>query len=174
VAYITVVLCLSLGGLYPSGAEVSPPEYQVKAAYLFNFAKFVEWPASAFSSAGAPLVIGIIGKGSFGEAFDALAGKSTKGRKVQVKHFSRIEELAGCQVLFIANSEKQRLKEILGALPAGVLTVSDIKRFCNAGGMIGLVNRGDKVQFEVNLINAERAGLKVSSQMLKLAVTVFE
>ena len=173
-AYITVVLCLSLGGLSPSGAEVSPPEYQVKAAYLFNFAKFVEWPASAFPGAGAPRVIGIIGKGPFGEAFEALAGRSAKGRKVQVRHVSRVDELAGCQILFIANSEKPRLREILGALPAGVLTVSDIKRFCNAGGMIGLVSRGDKVQFEVNLANAERAGLKVSSQMLKLAVTVYE
>jgi len=175
--YLLLALAfLPLGYTPVSRAEVPQlSENQVKAAYLFNFAKFVEWPPSAFSSAAAPLVIGVIGKGPFSEAHEALAGRSAKGRKVQVRQFTRIEEVGGCQILFIAGSERQHLKEILKALPAsGVLTVSDIKHFCSSGGMIGLVIRGEKVQFEVNVGNAERAGLKLSSQMLKLALSVID
>ena len=173
---VLILSCLVLRGVSPSRAEVSQlSENQMKAAYLFNFAKFVEWPASAFPGAGAPLVIGVIGKGPYGEAHNALAGRIAKGRKVSIRQFTRIEEVGGCQILFIAASEKPRLKEILRALPAsGVLTVSDLKHFCSLGGMIGLVTRGEKLLFEVNVGNAERAGLKLSSQMLKLAQTVFD
>jgi hypothetical protein len=176
-AYIALTLAwLTLGVPLPSRAEVGQlSESQVKAAYLFNFAKFVEWPASAFPGAGAPLVIGFIGKGPYGEARDALAGRMAKGRKVQVRQFTRVDEVAGCQILFIAASERGRLKEILRALPAnGILTVSDISHFCRSGGMIALVSRGERVQFEVHIGNAERAGLKLSSQMLKLALSVLE
>jgi hypothetical protein len=175
--YLVLILsCLALNGVPTSRAEVSQlSENQVKAAYLFNFAKFAEWPGSAFPGAGAPLVLGVIGKGPYGEAHDALTGRFAKGRKVSVRQFTRAEEVGGCQILFIAASEKPRLKEILRALPAsGVLTVSDMKHFCSLGGMIGLVTRGEKLLFEVNVGNAERAGLKLSSQMLKLALTVFD
>jgi len=175
--YLVLILtCLALSGPPASRAEVGQlSENQVKAAYLFNFAKFVEWPASTFSGAGSPLVIGIIGKGPFGEAQEALTGRVVKGRKVQVRQVTRPEEAAGCQILYIAGSERQRLKDILRALPpSGVLTVSDLKHFCSSGGMIGLVIRGEKVQFEVNVGNAERAGLKLSSQMLKLALSVLD
>ena len=174
--YITLVLaCLALHLTHPCRAEMGQlSENQVKAAYLFNFAKFVEWPASSFA-AGSPLVIGIIGKGPSGEARAALTGRIAKGHKVQVKQFTRIEEVGGCQILYIAASEKPRLKEILRALPpSGVLTVSDIKHVSTLGGMIGLVIRGEKVQFEINVGNAERAGLKLSSQMLKLALSVLD
>ena len=176
-SYITLVLaCLALCGAPISHAEVGQlSENQVKAAYLFNFAKFVDWPASAFVGPGSPLVIGFLGKGPSAEAHEALTGRIAKGRRVQIRQFSRVEEVGGCQILYIAASEKSRLKEILRALPpSGVLTVSDIKHFCTQGGMIGLVIRGEKVQFEINVGSAESAGLKLSSQMLKLALTVFE
>jgi len=150
-------------------------ETQVKAAYLFNFAKFVEWPASSFPPVGAPLVIVIIGKVPVGDVYNALNGRSAKGRRVQVRQVTRIEEIGACQILFIANSERGRLREILKSVPAlGVLTVSDIRNFSNLGGMIGLVTRGEKVQFEINIGSAGRAGLKLSSQMLKLALAVYE
>jgi hypothetical protein len=176
-AYITAILAfLVLWGATASRAEVGQlTENQVKAAYLFNFAKFVEWPGSAFVGPGAPLVIGIIGKGPYGEAHEALSGRTAKGRRVVIRQLTRADEAAGCQILFIAASEKPRLQEILRALPAsGVLTVSDLKNFCRTGGMIGLITRGEKLQFEINVANAERAGLKLSSQMLKLAVSVLD
>jgi hypothetical protein len=170
-----ILACLILAGSPCRSAEVNQlTENQIKAAYLYNFAKFVEWPASALPT-GAPLVIGIMGKGPVGEAQSALSGRSAKGHRVQVRQVARAEEAGGCQILFIAGSERHRIKEILRALPAGgILTVSDIRNFCSQGGMIGLSPQGDKVQFEINLGSAERAGLKLSSQMLKLALTVYE
>lgn len=176
-AYIALILAtMTLPGAATCRAEVVQlSENQVKAAYLFNFAKFVEWPGSAFVGPGSPLVIGIIGKGPYGEAHEALSGRTAKGRRVQIRQLSRADEAAGCQILYIAASEKPHLQEILRALPStGVLTVSDLKNFCRTGGMIGLVTRGEKLQFEVNVANAERAGLKLSSQMLKLAVSVLD
>jgi hypothetical protein len=172
---VLILACLVLAESPTARAEVNQlTENQIKAAYLYNFAKFVEWPAAALP-AGAPLVIGILGKGPLGEAQSALSGRSAKGHRVQVRQIGRPEEAASCQILFVAGSERHRLKEILRALPAtGVLTVSDIRNFCSTGGMIGLAPQGDKVQFEINLGTAERAGLKLSSQMLKLALTVYE
>lgn len=150
-------------------------EPQVKAAYLYNFVKFVEWPAGALPGGAAALNIALLGKGAHSEPFEALSGRQVKGRRVQVRQIGRVEECAGCQVLFIMPSERTRLKEILRAVPSsGVLTVSDIKNFCSLGGMIGLVTRNDKVQFEVNLGAAERAGLRLSSQMLKLSLSIVE
>lgn len=168
-ALILLALCCS-APLRADLGELS--ESQVKAAYLFNFAKFVEWPASAFRAPAAPLVIGIVGRGA-GDPFEALSGRQAKGRRVQVRQLQRPDEVAGCQILYIPASEKARVKELLRGVPAsGILTVSDIRNFCAMGGMIGLVTRGDKVQFEINLGGAERAGLRLSSQMLKLAVNV--
>jgi hypothetical protein len=176
--YITVVVaCFVVSWVASSRAEIGQlSENQAKAAYLFNFAKFVEWPASAFPSAAAPMVICILGKSPLGEAIDELAGRSVKGRKVQVRQLGKTEEIAGCQVLFIASSERTHLKEILNKanLASGVLTVSDINHFCSSGGMIGLVTRGERIQFEVNRGSAERAGLKPSSHLMKLAVSVIE
>lgn len=174
--YLVLFLACSAVRSAPARAETTQrTETQVKAAYLFNFAKFVEWPASGFPPIGAPLVIVVIGKSPAGEAYNVLNGRSAKGRRVQVRQVTRIDEIGACQILFIANSERGRLREILKSAPAlGVLTVSDICDFANLGGMIGLVTRGRKVQFEVNLGSAERAGLKLSSQMLKLAQSVYE
>ncbi|GFO66469.1 hypothetical protein GMLC_00480 [Geomonas limicola] len=157
-------------------ADSSPvTEQQVKAAYLYNFVKFVEWPASVLPAGTTPLTIALLGKGAGSEWLEGLSGRQVKGRRVVVRQITRVEECAGCQVIFIQPSERTRLKEILRGVPStGVLTVSDIKNFCSLGGMIGLVTRNDKMQFEVNLGAAERAGLRLSSQMLKLALSIVE
>lgn len=174
--YLALAALLFLGPSQRLGAEPGPvTEPQVKAAYLYNFAKFVEWPPGAFPGGAAALTIAILGKGGGSEPFEALAGRQVKGRRVQVRQIGRVEECAGCQVLFIMPSERTRVKEILRAVPSsGVLTVSDIKNFCSLGGMIGLVTRNDRVQFEVNLGAAERAGFRLSSQMLKLSLSIVE
>jgi len=173
--YLALLLGLALCGasaLYGEVGELS--ESQVKAAYLFNFAKFAEWPAGVFRAPGAPLVIGVVGRAG-AEPFEALSGRQVRGRRVQVRIVQRPEEAAGCQILYIPATERARLKEILRSLPvSGVLTVSDIRNFCSQGGMIGLVTRGDRVQFEVNRGSVERSGLKLSSQMLKLALEIIE
>lgn len=175
-AHTVLLLCFLLmsGKPLPGGELGQLSETQAKVAYLFNFAKYAEWPASALPPA-SPLVVGIFGKGFAAEAQGVLAGKQIRGHRVQVRVCARPEEIPGCHLLFISSSERTRLKEILKGVPAaGVLTVSDVRNFSRLGGMIGLVLKGERLQFEIDQANAERAGLKLSSQLLKLALTVFE
>ncbi|MBI1824306.1 MAG: YfiR family protein [Nitrospirae bacterium] len=148
----------------------SPNEYQVKAAFLYNFAKFVEWPQEAIAG-GQPFVIGILGQDPFGNELDeAVAGKTVREKKITVKRFSKIEEAIHCHLLFISNSEDQNLAQILRRLEgAPVLTVSDMGQFAEKGGVIQLVTDQNKIHFAINMAAAERVGLKPSSQLLKLS-----
>ena len=146
-------------------------EYQVKAGFLFNFAKFTEWPDSAWPSRDAPLNLCIAGKDPFGGA--VLAGFESRtigGHEFHSRRGISLDDLSGCQVLFIAASEERNLSPILrAAATRPILTVSDIDGFVEAGGMIGLMTLDDRIQFDVNLAACQRASLKPSSQMLKLA-----
>lgn len=146
-------------------------EAEVKAVFLLNFAKFVEWPPEAFAGPQAPIVIGVLGADPFGEILDrTIAAESVNGRPVAVKRFESIADLEPCHVLYISSSEKARLPEILAQLEtAKVLTVGDMKRFARRGGAINFVSEQNKIRFEINKKAADRAGLKISSQLLKLA-----
>ena len=153
--------------------QSAPTEYQVKAAYLYNFAKFVEWPAAVMSSDNS-FNICILGHDPFDPALSTtLAGESIKGKNVLVKRISRAQDGPGCQILYISSSEQDRLKEILDVLDkTSVLTVSDMPQFTRRGGMIQFVVDANRVRFEVNLTSAERTGLVLSSQLLKVAIGV--
>jgi hypothetical protein len=152
----------------------SASEYQVKAAFLYNFAKFVEWPASSFSGAAAPLRICVYGQDPFGPALRDIANdKSINGRKLEVDQAVDLPHARICHILFIASSEKTAVKQILeGVRGAGVLTVADSKGFVGQGGMINFVLEDDRVKFEVSPAAAERAGLKISSKLLSVAKLV--
>ena len=146
-------------------------EYQVKAGFLFNFAKFTEWPDSTWSSRDVHLNLCIVGRDPFGGAVLAAFESRSIGNRV---FHSRLGvnpgDLGECQLLFIAGSEERNLQAILrnvGARP--ILTISDIDGFVEAGGMIGLLTLNDRIHFDVNLAACQRASLKPSSQMLKLA-----
>lgn len=156
------------------GQEPGPNEYQVKAAYLFNFAKFVEWPPNTFSSAAAPVQICVLGANPFGHALeDSVAGKIIAGRRLEVSNFSRGVDPRSCQILFISSSEKRRMREILQQFAgAGVLTVADTSGFMEEGGMINFVVDGDQVRFEANLEAAQQAHLKISARLLAVAKIV--
>ncbi|MBJ6727797.1 YfiR family protein [Geomesophilobacter sediminis] len=150
-------------------------EYQVKAAFIYNFMKFVEWPAGEGVGTPSTITFGILGKDPFGEALDQIKGKTAKGRRVVVVHFRRVEEVRDCDVLFIAESEKSRVVHILkGVQNARILTVSDLDGFCQAGGMISLVSAQSRIVFDINAGAANRARLRISSQLLKLARNVIE
>ena len=172
-----LLLCALTGaGCWPSAAAALPAgsEYQVKAAFLYNFLKFVDWPADG---AGPPATIclGILGRDPFGDALEAVKGNSAKGRKVVVLHFRSLEEVRGCDLLFVCASEKRHLPEILKLARNGhTLTVGDQEGFCQAGGMINLVTLEKRIGFEVNVAAANRAKLRLSSQLLKLARNLFE
>ena len=155
-------------------AHAASSEYQVKAAFLYNFMKFVEWPGDGLSNPGT-LTIGILGKDPFGEALDEVRDKTAKGRRIVVVHLRGIEEVRECDLLFVCASEKGRLPQILrGVQSARVLTVADQEGFCQAGGIINLVFVNNRVGFEVNVAAANRVRLRVSSQLLKLARLVLE
>jgi len=153
--------------------QSSPTEYEVKAAYLYNFGKFVEWPAKV-TAASDFFSICVLGEDPFGSTFDAaIAGESINGKKVVVKRITKPQDAVSCRILFISSSEEGRLQEILAVLDkASVLTVSDLSQFTRRGGMIRFVMEANRVRFEVNLTTAEHAGLTLSSQLLKVAISV--
>lgn len=165
-----VVLCLS-------GTSAQTPtagEYQIKAAFLFNFAKFVEWPASSFADASAPLRICIFGRDPFGdELSDITRDKTVNGRRLEVDKGIDLQAARTCQILFISSSEKGRMKDVLTRLGgSSVLTVAESEGFAEQGGMINFVLEKSRVQFEVNRKAAEQAGLKISSKLLSVAKVV--
>jgi YfiR/HmsC-like len=147
-------------------------EYQVKAVCVLNAARFVSWPASAFDNSSAPLVIGILGDNPFGSALqDVVAGETLHERRIVVRRVA-LSEAATVQVLFISNSQRGHLDEILRALGnASVLTISEIDRFTENGGMLGLALDRGKIRFEVNPEAVGRAQLKIDSQFLLLTRT---
>jgi hypothetical protein len=149
-------------------------EYQLKAAFLFNFAKFVEWPPGSFSDASAPLRICVLGRDPFGEELRNITkDKTVNGRKLEVSQVLDLQVARTCHILFIASSEIARLKQILESLRGtDALTVGDTKGFVEQGGMINFVLENNRVQFEVNRKAAEQGGLKISSKLLSVAKLV--
>lgn len=146
-------------------------ECEVKAALLFNFAKFVEWPPAAFPSANAPFVIGIIGSDPVGPALERLlAGKTVAGRAIVIRRWRRASERGDCQLLFVSGSEQSSLKRLLHDIDQQpVLTVADMGEFAARGGMIGLIVKDRRLCFEINTEGTDRAHLKISSRLLSLA-----
>lgn len=160
-----------VAGPQPLRAQ-SPAEYEIKAAFLYNFAKFVQWPASTLAPQ-APLTVCVIGSDPFGAALDTVDRKVAQGHELQVRRRARLEEARSCHILFVAESERAAVPAILHAVQgAGVLTVSDIDRFAEAGGIIGLSDVDNKVQFSINLDRAHDDLLQINSQLLKLAKIV--
>ena len=171
----SLLVTLAAAGLavLPARAEVSP-EYKLKAAYLFNFAKFVEWPAKAFTDPASPIVIGVLGTDPFGDALDQIIkGRAINGRPLTIRRAQRGAELTSCHLVFISRSEQARLPATLAPFAdQATLTVSDADEFLTAGGAIHLVLEDQKVRFAINAGAAERAGLKIAAQLLSLAKVV--
>ena len=155
-------------------AGQSPTEYQVKAAYLFNFLKFVEWPDDPAPDAHSKWVIGFVGDTPISDELTRLvAGKSVLGRELQVKKFLAADNLRACNILFISESEKKRLPPILGELRgSSVLTVADMGNFLSSGGMFQFEVEDARVRVAIDVDAASRARLKVSSKLLSLARVV--
>jgi hypothetical protein len=154
--------------------QAKPGEYQVKAAYLYNFGRFVEWPAKLTTANTGSFTICVLGDDPFGPALDTtLAGEMIGNQKVAARRISSLQESVDCQILFISLSEAKRLNRIIEALGnSAVLTVSDIPQFSQRRGMIQLVMEGNRIRFEVNLAATQRAGLTLSSELLKVATAV--
>jgi YfiR/HmsC-like len=157
--------------------QAQPPkvsEYQVKATYLYNFARFVQWPENSDAVKGDSFSICVLGRDPFGRTLDSiLAGETLDGKPLAAKRISTPRDAGDCRILFISSTEQDHLKEILDALDeSSILTVSDMPEFSRRGGMIQFVLEGDRVRFEINLTKAETAKLILSSELLKVATSV--
>ena len=148
-----------------------PNEHQVKAAFLYNFANFVQWPEGALGPAGAPLKVCVVGTDPFGGALeDAFRGQVVQGRSVQIARGPTLATLGRCHILFLSHSEQGRWPELLRALAgAPTLTVADGPPLVRQGGMVSFVVEAKRVRFEINRGAAEHAGLRISSKLLALA-----
>jgi hypothetical protein len=171
-------LCLTAVALLLPGRTIgqtpASKEYQIKAAFLFNFVQFIEWPPTAFTNATSPFRIGILGDNPFGQALEEIVKNETiRNRNLAVKYSRRVEDMDDCQLVFIGKSEKGRLAELLPKLNSREkLIVGEIEGFARRGGMINFYLEGSKVRFEINPEAAQREGLKISSQLLSLAKIV--
>ena len=154
----------------------SDREYRIKAAFLYNFAKFTEWPADKFSDETAPMILCVIGVDPFGSVLEnTVVTKKIKGRSIIVNRTATADNLRACHVLFVSSSEWNNLPEIVESLSgAAVLTTGDMDQFAKRGGIIKLTKKGNKIRFEINPKAAERAGVKLSSYLLSLATIVTE
>ena len=170
VALLAVVLL----GSVPVLADTASKEYQVKAVFLFNFANFVDWPATSFPAAATPFVIGILGDNPFGTYLDdVVRGEKIGNHPVELRRYDREDEIGTCQVLFINRSEIDRLEAIRATLKARhVLTVGETDEFARNGGIIAFVVRSGKLRLKINLEAARASNLTISSKLLRSAEIV--
>jgi hypothetical protein len=153
----------------PVRAQTPSAEYQVKAVFLFNFAQFVDWPASAFPTPQAPIVIAVLGKDPFGAYLDNLMrGERIGERPLVIRRCNRTEELAGCHLVFISRSESRDLEAIVARLKGQpLLTVSDADAFTRYGGMVRFVMEGGRIRLRINVEAARASQLTISSKVLR-------
>lgn len=175
-----VICLLSSSAAYSQSAPQageSPVEYQVKAAFLLNFTKFIDWPAASFASDDSPITICILGKDPFGPVLDEIVqGETVNTRKVTVQRIAQppVTQAAGpktCHVVFVSEPDKEIAKTLSG-MGRGVLTVGQGDRFLRDGGMVALVVDNRRVRFDINQAAATGAGLGVSARLLNVARVV--
>jgi hypothetical protein len=163
-----------LSSAMPHAQQALPRDYDVKAAYLFNFGRFTTWPAGGAGGESAVFGVCVLGRDPFGAALDAMVtGETIGGKRVTVRRIARAEDTAGCRVLFVSASEDTSLARILQILEGSqILTVSDLPQFLERGGMIQFVSDGKKIRFTVNVSAATQVGLTLSSELLRVAAAV--
>jgi len=151
------------------------PEYQVKAAFIYNFAKFVEFPRGTFDNATDPIVFCIVPDDPATDVFNALEGKTVGGRKIIVRKYAVPKDTEGCHIVFCATQNSRLVQDLLDALNGrSVLTVGETEGFTRRGGIINFFAERERLRFKVNPAAAKRAGLKLGSQVLMSAEIIKE
>lgn len=188
---VAFCLCVGLAATQTASADTSSAkykEYEVKAAFIFNFLKFIDWPQEKTAGNDNQIIIGIIGEDPFGSATDVFKDKTVEEHKLLLKHFAGFEQikkmpekdkneqldaLKHCHLMFISQSEQKQIHDILETVNnSAVLTVADTEGFIDAGGIISFFTEDNKIRFDINQIAAEKTGLKIRSQLLRLAKRV--
>lgn len=174
VALALAVCCVGEAPVAVGADVLSAPEHEAKAAFVCNFLKFVEWPEGRFPNPSAPLVLGVAGKGPIVTALERMTRERTiNGHPLIVRTVETPEDARSVHLLFLHASEDKRLDALLPLLAdSSVLTVGESRAFAQAKGIITFVPEGDRLRFEINMNSAERAGLRISAQLQKLATTV--
>ncbi len=171
-AIILFALMVFLWGSQTAHAQISMSEYKVKALFLCNFVKYVDWPGGATG----PIVIGILGQDNFNDSLtSAVEGKNVNGRPIVIKHLSENDDPSGCTILFVSSSENSQLSAILGktgSLP--ILTVGEDESFLQKGGIINFTLKEGKIHLAINLNKAQKVKLQISSKLLSVADVVKE
>ncbi len=171
-----LVAALVLLACVPNAPAQAPEsnEYQLKLAFLYNFAQFVDWPADSFRDPGAPLAICVAGDNPFeGEIGESLRGRTVKGHPLEIRKIQGGEDLRACQIIFVRAGEKKLIPSILASTRrANTLTVGEADGFAKRGGIINITRNENRLRFEVNLSVASQTHLKISSKLLALATIV--
>lgn len=165
------ILLLVYGTLLLSAQSTGDREYRVKAAFIFNFTQFVEWPSHSFKTPDSPAIIGIIGKDPFGSYLhEAISGESMGSHPLLIRHFENVDEINDCHILFFNINDKTKLKEAIAKIKGkNILTISDANDFAKTGGMIHFYTKDDKINIRINLEAVKSENLVISSKLLKLA-----
>ncbi len=174
-ALFLLVAGVRLAPLLPAQAQTAGSlEYPVKAAFLLNFTRFVEWPAATFPAPDSPMRICVLGEDPFGPILDRIVeGESVTGHGIKAERLPQGGNPRHCHVLFVSRSERERIARIISELRgSSVLTVSELPGFAEAGGVIQFVIEERKVRFYINAAAAEAAGLKLSSRLMKVASAI--
>ena len=170
---VSMGACVLVGAPPPTLAEGPSREPEIKAAFLYNFIKFVDWPTEFLPDTSDTITICVLRTDTFGDALESLRGKTVKGRRLAIRRIEPGRAVDSCHVLFVGSSEEQRLSQVMQSVQrSSVLTVGETNEFLHSGGIINFVIERNKVHFEINLNSAERARLKLSSQLLGLATVV--
>ena len=174
VSVVVGLAMLCLGTVRCAGADASLKEHELKAAFIYNFTKFIEWPSNSFGDASTPFVVAVAGNTPCKTELDQIAKeRKVNGRELVIKSVKSPEAVKGAQVLFVSANEEPRLKDWLaGAGNASALTIGESESFLKQGGMINFLLEGEKIRFEINIDQTDSAGLKVSAQLQKLAKAV--
>lgn len=169
-----IVMLTITTALVTEKKQVTTDEYKLKAVFLYNFARFVEWPADVFTEAQAPLVIGVLGNDPFGRFLDeTVNGEKINDRPLLTNRFEKVSDIGTCHILFISKSVRENHETILSALKGKkILTVSDVNEFTKAGGMIRFVNEDNRIKLFINLDAAKAEDLTISSKLLRIAKIV--
>jgi hypothetical protein len=171
---LPAVLCWAVAPICLAAQAGDAREYQIKAAFLFNFGQFVTWRPETFAAPGAPFVIGVLGDDPFGNALDAIAeGGRVQGRPVRVARYRSIQDVTECQILFVSSSVLAGLDGVFAGLRGrNILTVGEVDGFADRSGMIRFFVVDRRIRLEINRAAAEDAGLTISSRLLSLAAVV--
>lgn len=176
ICVILIVLLFAVNSIAQMGFMIYPSENQVKAKYLYNFARFVDWPDEVFPDDKTPITIGVICEDPFGiDLNKTVEGKRINGREFRIKRFDQLEHMEYCHILFIGSCSRDVRYRILNELKVmPVLTVGDADRFASDGGMINFIEVDEDIRFEINNEAVKRSGLVLSPRILKMATIVEE